>query len=79
MIIHTSIKLRLFIISIILSASGCVAPNFHPTTTEGAMCKQQCAQTMQLCSGSSYTCDRSYAKCIESCIDIENVVKLQNK
>lgn len=65
--------------SVFAALPGCVmAPSFQPTTIEGAKCKKDCAQTMQLCAGSSYTCDRSYAKCIEACVDVENVSKVKN-
>lgn len=58
------------------ASSGCmIAPRFQPTTLEGAQCKERCAHNMQDCRGSSYTCDRAYAKCIEACIDAENLAK----
>lgn len=64
------------VLTFFIILDGCVfTPNFEPQTIEGTQCKQRCAHNMQLCSGSSYTCDRSYAKCIEACIDIERVLK----
>ncbi len=60
---------------VFIGLSGCAAPAFTPTTAAGAECKKQCAANMQLCSGSSYTCDKGYANCIESCIDAERVLK----
>lgn len=51
--------------------AGCVAADFEPQTMQGVQCKSDCAHGMQLCSGSSYTCDRSYAMCIDACIDVE--------
>ena len=57
-----------------LMFSGCFT-SFHPTTREGVRCKQQCASNMQYCGASSYTCDRSHSKCLDSCIDLENIIK----
>jgi len=71
---------RLLLVIAGLSLWGCViTPNFEPATLEGAKCKQQCAQAMQMCQGSSYTCDRSYAKCLEACMDIERVTVKSEK
>lgn len=64
------------LLGVLVLVGGCVStPRFEPTTAEGAECKQDCAHNMQLCAGSSYTCDRSYAKCIEACVDAERVRK----
>lgn len=68
-----------FVATMLLLTSCVIAPSFEPTTLEGANCKQQCAKNMQLCNGSSYTCDRAYAKCIEACVDTERVIKQQNR
>lgn len=63
-------------VAILSLVGGCVfTPRFEPTTAEGAECKQDCAHNMQLCAGSSYTCDRSYGKCIEACVDADRVKK----
>lgn len=68
----------IILITALLLSSCAFAPSFKPTTIEGAQCKQQCAENMQRCSGSSYTCDKSYAKCVEACVDTERVIKMQN-
>jgi hypothetical protein len=69
--------MKILRISLALAAvlvCSCVStPRFEPSTPEGAECKRQCSHNMQLCNGSSYTCDRGYAKCIEACIDLERV------
>ena len=66
--------------TLLLLVGGCVStPHFQPTTAEGVQCKQDCAHNMQLCAGSSYTCDRSYAKCIEACVDAERVRKASGR
>jgi len=58
--------------TIVIIFSGCTT-TFHPKTRAGVQCKQQCAKNMQYCGASSYTCDRSYSKCLESCIDLKNI------
>jgi len=70
-----SMKTALALIAAVFLSACAMAPSFEPTTLEGARCKQRCAENMQLCFGSSYTCDRSYAKCIEACIDTERMAK----
>jgi len=67
---------KVFSVAVVVGAlSGCAAPSFSPTTIEGANCKRQCATDMQGCQGSPYTCDRSYAQCVQSCIDIDRLSK----
>jgi hypothetical protein len=52
---------------------GCATSNFTPTTMAGAQCKKECATNMQMCTASSYTCDQSYGKCIEACVDTDRL------
>ncbi len=61
------------IITLFLFASCAMAPSFTPKTKEGVACKKECALNLQECRGSSYTCDKGYAKCLESCIDLERL------
>jgi len=63
------------LIATLLLITGCVAAKFEPQTMEGAQCKADCAHGMQMCNGSSYTCDRSYALCIDACIDLDVVAR----
>jgi len=65
----TRILLSLLGATILLSSCA----SYSPTTVEGAKCKLKCAKNMQNCEGSSYTCDRSYALCIDSCKDIDRL------
>jgi hypothetical protein len=58
-----------------LALAACAAPPFAPTTREGAQCKKECATNQQSCHGSSMTCDKGYANCIQACIDMERVSK----
>lgn len=69
-------KRLVFALLVTALASGCVvAPEFKPQTKEGAQCKLQCAENMQQCRASSYTCDRGYATCVQSCVELEAVAK----
>ncbi len=64
-----------FLLSVIL-LSGCVFdPKVKPDTLEGAQCKQHCSSNTQLCPGSPDTCDSSYGKCPDACIDLESVIQ----
>jgi len=56
---------------VIAVISGCAS--YSPTTVEGAQCKLKCAKNMQGCEGSSYTCDRGYALCVDSCKEIDQL------
>lgn len=71
--------LKFFYFTLFILTTACSgpwsAPTFNPETALGAECKNQCAANMQRCSGSSYTCDRSYSHCISSCIDIDRLNK----
>lgn len=58
-----------------ITLAGCAAPSFEPTTRAGADCKKECSVNQQSCRASSMTCDKGYANCIQSCIDIERVSK----
>ncbi len=70
--------MRLILLLLALSLSGCViTPAFHPTTEEGALCKRDCASEMGRCAGSSYTCDRAHAKCVSACIDLDQIKRRQ--
>jgi starvation-inducible outer membrane lipoprotein len=67
---------KLLAIATFVLLTGCVStPNFTPETMEGAQCKMQCAENMQQCAGSSYTCDRGYSSCLQACKEIEAVSK----
>jgi hypothetical protein len=70
-------RIILLTFTIVFWGSCVIAPHFEPQTMEGANCKHQCSENMQLCHGSSYTCDRAYAKCIEACMDKERIIKQQ--
>jgi hypothetical protein len=57
-----------------LALQGCFRMPYYPKTEAGAQCEHQCHLKMASCQGSSYTCDRFIAGCLNSCRDIENVV-----
>ncbi len=67
-------KIALYLVATLVLVA-CAAPPFDPTTKEGAQCKKECALNQQRCSGSSMTCDKGYANCIQACIDMERVSK----
>jgi hypothetical protein len=57
---------------LLIALTGCAAGgDFKPTTTAGAQCKVDCAKSMGSCHGSSYTCDRAAATCMDSCKDVD--------
>ncbi len=65
-----------FLLVISLSAcAGAVGSSFKPKTVAGAQCKNQCAQNMSRCLGSSYTCDRAASTCMQSCEELDAVSK----
>lgn len=67
---------KLFIFLAALCLVGCAAgSNFTPKTQAGARCKVQCAQNMSMCQGSSYTCDRAAATCMNSCQELDGLSK----
>jgi len=69
----------IFFAALLALVTGCVASDFEPQTIEGAQCKSDCAESMQLCNESSYTCERAYALCIEACIDVDVIARKGNR
>jgi hypothetical protein len=67
-------KLKLIVITLVLSSLTSCAPSFTPKTLEGAKCKKECAQGQQLCRSSPYNCDQGYSHCITSCIDLDRII-----
>ncbi len=62
------------IVFVVLLMAGCAAgSNFKPKTAEGANCKVQCSKDMANCQGSSYTCDRATATCINACEELDAI------
>lgn len=66
----------LITIFVILTLPACAAgASFKPKTVAGAQCKNQCAQDMSRCMGSSYTCDRAASTCMQSCEELDALSK----
>lgn len=66
--------MRIAALIIISVLTACAAgQSFIPSTREGAQCKANCAQNMSLCQGSSYTCDRAAATCMQSCQQLDGL------
>ena len=68
-----AIMTRLVILSLLLLGGCAAGTNFTPRTTQGAVCKQQCALQMNRCFGSSYTCDRAASTCMAACQDLDHL------
>ena len=62
--------LGLMIVSLTACAAG---SNFKPVTLEGAQCKVRCAENMSSCNGSSYSCDRAAATCMDTCQQLDDL------
>lgn len=58
---------------ILLALSGCAFNFDTPKTPAGAACKQDCSKAMLACNGSSYTCDKGYNRCTDSCAAAEGL------
>ena len=59
--------MKYLLIFAIMIIAGCATTTYQPSSMEGNQCKMTCAERMSQCNGSSYTCDRSYGICIETC------------
>ena len=65
--------MSVLMIAVCVFAGCAVGSNFKPKTAEGANCKVQCGKDMTSCNGSSYTCDRAAATCMEGCKDLDAI------
>ena len=69
---------NIFLGLIIISLSACAAgSNFKPVTLEGAQCKSRCADNMSSCKGSSYSCDRAAATCMDACQELDGLAAMK--
>ena len=69
-------KTLLVAIGMVVVLAGCAAgSSFKPKTLQGAQCKASCAKDMVMCSGSSYTCDRAAATCMDSCAELDAIAE----